>query len=82
MAPLIQLAVVQSDGLGMFHDVLLKWSYVLHVRGASVKRGYEYTHDDDCNDDYIDEYDDDHDDDGMMMMAMLMMMTNLTNRDL
>jgi hypothetical protein len=39
MDPLVQLAVLQLDNLEMFHNILLKWSYVLHVRGSSMAGG-------------------------------------------
>jgi hypothetical protein len=34
MDPLVQLAVLQPDEV--FHKMLLKWSYVLHVRQGSA----------------------------------------------
>jgi hypothetical protein len=34
MAPLVQLAVLQPDELAVFQNMLLKWSYVLHVKQA------------------------------------------------
>jgi hypothetical protein len=54
MAPLVQLAVLQPEGLEMFHTLLLKWSYVLHVRGApkSQESGHDEDDEDDDDDDH------------------------------
>jgi hypothetical protein len=35
MDPLVQLAVLHSEEMDVFQNMLLKWSYVLHVRQGS-----------------------------------------------
>jgi hypothetical protein len=37
MDPLVQLAVLQPVGLGVFHSLLVKWSYVLQVKTTTTK---------------------------------------------
>jgi hypothetical protein len=44
MAPVMQLAVVQSDDFDVFHTLLLKWSYVLHVRDTVGKTASALAH--------------------------------------
>jgi hypothetical protein len=39
MDPLVQLAVLQSDEVEVFYSLLLKWSYVLHVRTTPTEGG-------------------------------------------
>jgi hypothetical protein len=65
MAPLVQLAVLQPAGLDLFHTLLLKWSYVLNVRGTPVlAQEPEDGQSGDAAAAAADDDDDDDDDDG------------------